>query len=462
MTSSVVGGEKSSLVVKRKGIEMFRSPVVFTRENRTKNISFMLPADSVGMQLYEVNLLPFKGELNVQNNRGAFGVEILDEQAQVAVVYKLLHPDLGMIKRSIETNKQRKAVLIQIDEFEEQKEEFSLCILYQPDRTFDSLIARLKREQQNIFIVSGSMTDWKFLNSAKLGFSKMVTGIIENVFPSYQHDFNTFYSEDLGFDYFPPLRSQLGDVTFRGQHEYLLTQKVNGIDTKMPLLATYSDQDTKGVLWFGEDIWKWRAHCYESYGSFEKFDLFFNNLIQFLQLSGRERELDLFYEPVFHADETVTIRAKKYDSNLREALNSKLVLRLKDSLKDIPFYLRNGTYEAQLNNLREGNYNFEVHDLELDQKKAGSFAVVPFSIEQEAQTPDIGSLKSLASNSGGILYYPDQFEALRTELLENEQFRASLKERTELISLVDWKWLLGLIVLSLSMEWLLRKYRGLI
>lgn len=462
LTSSVNKEVRSTLVVKRKGIEMYRAPVVFTRDNRSRNISFLLPADSVGMQLYEVNVLPFKGELNVQNNRGAFGVEILNEQAEVAVVYRLLHPDLGMIKRSIETNKQRKAVLIQIDEFENSSKEFSLCILYQPDRTFESLISALRQKEQNLFIVSGSMTDWKYLNSAKLGFSKVVTGVVESVFPSYQHDFTTFYSEDLGYEYFPPLKSQLGEVSFNGQHEYLLTQKINGIDTKIPLLATFSEQHMKGILWFGEDIWKWRAHCYDAYGSFEKFDLFFNNLIQFLQLSDREKDLDLFYKPVFHADESVTIRAKKYDSNLREALNSKLVLRLKDSLKDIPFYLRNGTYEAQLNNMNEGAYNFEVHDLDLDLVKEGSFVVVPFSIEQEAQAPDVEGLKLLASNSGGALYYPDQIDAFKTELLENEQFRASEKERTQLISLVDWKWLLGLIVLSLSMEWLLRKYRGMI
>jgi len=30
-----------------------------------------------------------------------------------------------------------------------------------------------------------------------------------------------------------------------------------------------------------------------------------------------------------------------------------------------------------------------------------------------------------------------------------------------MISLIDWKWLLGLIVLSLGLEWSIRKYRGL-
>jgi hypothetical protein len=71
-------------------------------------------------------------------------------------------------------------------------------------------------------------------------------------------------------------------------------------------------------------------------------------------------------------------------------------------------------------------------------------------------------LSLLALNSGGKLYYQDQFDTLKTELLENPRFQTIEKVRTNLISLIDWRWLLGLIVLSLTLEWLLRKYRGMI
>jgi hypothetical protein len=168
------------------------------------------------------------------------------------------------------------------------------------------------------------------------------------------------------------------------------------------------------------------------------------------------------YQPVFHADEPVVIRAKKYDSNLQVSFNSTLVLRLKDSMAEAPFYVNEGYYEIRLDNLKEGTYDFEVKDLDSDQKKSGTFLVVPFSIEQESSRSNTADLQLLASNSGGTMYFQDQFGALKDQLLDNEQFRSIEIERTKLISLIDWKWLLGLIVLSLSLEWLLRKYRGLI
>ena len=45
------------------------------------------------------------------------------------------------------------------------------------------------------------------------------------------------------------------------------------------------------------------------------------------------------------------------------SLNSKLVLRLNDSLNEIPFYIKNNSYEVQMNSLDPGVYRFEVKEL---------------------------------------------------------------------------------------------------
>ncbi len=462
LNSNVKEKINSKLVVERNGVELYSASVFFSEEKKSEKLSFHLAADTIGMQLFKAQLIPFEGETELKNNSRSFGVEILDEQAEIAIVYNVLHPDLGMIKRSIETNKQRTAVLLQINQFDTISKDYPLYILYQPDRSFKDLLEKLTLRQSNLFIITGSQTDWNFINEAKIGFSTEVSAVMENLFPAFQNDFNAFYIEDIGFEFFPPLKGQLGKVNFNRDHQFLLTQKIDNILTANPLLATYGNNEIKGVVLFGENIWKWRSRCFEVYGSFEKFDLFFNSLIQFLQLSDREKDMDLFYKPVYHAKEPIRIQVKKYDSNLKIELNSKLVLQLNDSLKDVPFYIDNNAYEVQLNNLKEGTYTFQVEDLDSDTKKAGSFVVVPFSIEQESEAPNVEDLSLLALNSGGKLFYPDQFNTIKTDLLENPQFKATEKVRTNLISLIDWRWLLGLIVLSLSLEWLLRKYRGMI
>ncbi len=462
LNSNVNQDVKSSLIIEKNGIELYRSSVNFTEKKKSNKLSLYLAADTVGMQLFKARLIPFDGERELTNNSRSFGVEILDEQAEIAIVYKVLHPDLGMIKRSIETNKQRRAVLLQPRELDSVSKDYSLYVLYQPDESFKGLIEQLELKQSNLFIITGSQTDWGFLNDAHIGFYKEMTAVTEDLFPGFENDFNAFYIEDIGFEFFPPLKGQLGKISFNQNPRFLLTQKIDNIATDSPLLAVYSHNEAKGVVLFGENIWKWRIHCFSAYGSFEKFDQFFNSLIQFLQLSNREQDLDLFYKPVYHAKELISIQAKKYDSNLKIALNSKLVFELNDSLKGVPFYVENDAYEVQLKNLKDGVYSFKVKDLDSDIEKGGSFEVVPFSIEQESEAPNVEDLSLLALNSGGKLYYQDQFDALKSELLENQRFRTIEKVRTNLISLIDWRWLLGLIVLSLSLEWLLRKYRGMI
>ena len=462
LNSNATKNLNSRLIVERNGFELYSSQVSFSKEENSKRITFYLPADSIGMQLYRARLLPFNDETEVRNNNKNFGVEVLDEKTEVAIVYGVLHPDLGTIKRSIESNKQRKATLIHIDEFEINKDQYTLYVLYQPNMAFTSLFEEIEKEEKNYLLITGLHTDWNFLNRIQKSFTKVVNGEEEAYFPAYQEDFNTFFTEDIDFESVPPLQGQFGDVKINSDHEVMINQKINDVLTKAPLLATFESNELKRVVLFGENIWKWRSHSFELSDSFDKFDAFFNSLIQFLQLADRDKDMELFYKPVYHAQEAIRIQVKNYDSNLNIELNSKLVLKLNDNLDEIPFYVKNNSYEVQMNSLDTGVYRFEVKELGSNKVMKGSFVVEAFSLEEGSTRPNIEDLELLAQNTEGSLFYQDQFQEVKSELLDNSEFRSTQIERNKMISLIDWRWLLGLIVLSLSLEWFLRKYRGMI
>lgn len=453
---------KSMLIIEKNGVELFSQDLDFSNEKKSSSVSFYLPADAIGMQLYTATLIPLQGEIELTNNTEIFGIDVLNEQTEIAIIYKLLHPDLGMIKRTIEANKQRTVHLVQINDMKERMDDFSIYILYQPEAAFDKLFSYLEKKEANYFIISGTQTDWNYLNKVQNGFFNSTSGLDESIFPVYQNDFNLFYAENIGFDAFPPLKGDLGDIQFNVQHEVLLSQQINNVKTGAPLLATYTNNVYKRVVLFGENIWKWRSYSFDAHQSFEKFDFFFNGLIQYIQLTEEDKRMDLYYDPVYFQNQSIRIQAKNYDSNRNVKMNSRLTLKINDSLDEIPFYLKNSTYEVQISNLKPGTYGFQVHDQDSNRKSSGSFAVLPFSMEQESQMVNIDDLEQLALQSEGRLYYEDQFNDLKRELLDNDQFRTLEKEHIKLISLIDWQWLLGLIVLSLSLEWLLRKYRGMI
>lgn len=462
INANISKGLKSRLIVEKNGVELFNKQLDFANEVKSTIVNFNLAADTIGMQLYTAKLIPLEGEIELTNNTKIFGIEILNEQTEIALIYKVLHPDLGMIKRSIETNRQRTVNLVQISDIEQRINDFSVYILYQPDGSFDKLFSYLEKNESNYFVISGTRTDWNFLNNAQTGFFKSASGLNESIFSVYQNDFNLFYVENIGFESFPPLRGDLGDIQFNTKYEVLISQQINKIKTGAPLLVAYTNNVYKRIVLFGEGIWKWRSYSFEQYQSFEKFDHFFNSLIQYIHLAEVNKKMDLYYDPVYFQNEPIKIQAKNYDSNRNVKLDSKLILKLNDTLDAIPFYLKNSTYEVQIDNLEPGNYRFQVIDQDSKRKSSGRFAVLPFSMEQESQMVNIDGLRQLALESGGQLYYEDQFNDLKRGLLNNSEFRILEKERIKLISLIDWQWLLGLIVLSLSLEWLLRKYRGMI
>lgn len=450
------------LIIENKGKIIYESPLTFTSEEKSKYVELMLPAEALGMQLYQARLIPFEGELNQINNLYDFGVEIIDEKSKVAVIYETLHPDLGMIKRSIESHQQREAVLMRPEEWEENRETFSIHILYQPVSSFKNIFKELTEQGRSYFIITGAHTDWNFLNQAQGSFRKENSQLTESFFPVYRQEFNSFFVEDIEFSGFPPLSDKFGTVRFNVSVESLLEQQINGINTKSPMLFSFKQGDARNVVLFGEGIWKWRKQSFLRHQSNKQFDQFFNSLIQYLNLHERKEELELIYQPVYHANERIVIQAKKYDSNLNLNERAQLVLKFSDASQEQPLYLRKGIYEVNVSNLEEGKYDFELLDLESNQKRPGSFKVVPYSLEQAKTGSNIQDLRELAQQSNGNEFYPDQIDLLKDNLLKNAEWKIRQKEEIKMISLIDWKWLLGLIVLSLTLEWLIRKYRGLV
>ena len=71
-------------------------------------------------------------------------------------------------------------------------------------------------------------------------------------------------------------------------------------------------------------------------------------------------------------------------------------------------------------------------------------------------------MQRLAQKNEGQLYYLDGVETLQNELATGEEFLPVQKSRDNIVSLIDFRILLGLIILSLAAEWFIRKYNGLI
>lgn len=462
VTFSGQGSITSQLLLEKGGEIIDRKRLSFSEENSSTRVKFEIPAEEPGQHLYRIRLTPFPDELETLNNQKSFEIEVVNSQMQIAVIYAFPHPDLGMIKQSLEREKKKSVELIHVSEWKLQENDYSVHVLFQPDPRFKELFSYLNDKGKNYFLIAGASSDWKFLNGVQGAFRKRIMMLSEEAFPIFAQEFQSFYQEDIGFEDFPSLKVNLGEVDFRISQEPLIWQSINGIQSGQPLLTVYQEEGARRVVLFGENLWKWRTFVFQRDESFDSFDRFFDALIQYLYLTERKQSLELFYDKTNFDDQRIKILARKYDSNLNLDLTSPLELRLEGEERTYPMYVNNGYYEVQLGDLNPGGYRFSIVDPTTEAMRSGNFEVVSYSAEQMSLTSDVSSLTYLADKTKGQVFYPSEMDELIAHLAKQPEFKPVEKVEKKRISLIDQKWLLALIVLSLSIEWFIRKYRGLV
>ena len=418
------------------------------------------------MQNYKCTISTLENEKNTINNVKNFSVEVIDEQANILITSAINHPDISMLKRSIESNKQRK-VTIENDLSKVIKlKDYQLVILYQPTKKFTKTFNIIKDNSINLFVITGTQTDWDFLNTAQHFFTKNKINKTENYSAVFNPSYDEFITDDIGFNNFPPLEDYFGDVNFSVPYKTILHQSISSYSTENPLLATFTDNNRRGAILFGENSWKWRMFTNVEQQSFEKFDNFFNKLIQYLSSNKRSNQLEITYKPFVYNNDDMIIGAQFFDATYTFDNSASLLLTLTNKatkeIKKLPFTLKNNAFEVILSNLNSGEYHFSITVDKHTVNKSGNFTVSQYNIEQQFITANTNDLKKIANASEGNFFHINETDNLLTNLLSDKRYVTVQKSTEKIVSLIEWKWLLSFVILFFSLEWFIRKYRGLI
>ena len=105
-------------------------------------------------------------------------------------------------------------------------------------------------------------------------------------------------------------------------------------------------------------------------------------------------------------------------------------------------------------------YFYTVNVENQNQNVSGDFKVLTFEVEQQFTQSNDKPLNILASKTNGKVYYTNQEDELLNALKEDNRFKSLQKLEIKKTPLIDWKWILGIILFLLSLEWFTRKYFG--
>lgn len=458
------GRVASQFSITKNGKTVFTKRLQFSPTNNSKTITTNLTSNTEGLQYYAASISEVKGEKNIKNNTKNFSVEVINEQTKVLIITSVMHPDIGALKKAIETNKQRSVSISLVDDFKQEINDFQIVILYQPNNSFKIFLDDIKRNNKNYFLISGVNTAWNFINKQQLGITKKTINQSENYIPVFNTSFLTFLQKDIGFNQFPPLKDKFGEVLISKEFQTVLFQNINGLETQQPLLSLFENNNQKSGVLFGEGLWKWRAASFLNSNSFQDFDGFMGNLVQYLASNKKRSRLAVTAARLYPANSKINISAfytdKNYKFDSRSSLEIHIINTKTKKVTKIPFSLMNNSYQSEIENLSAGEYQYKVSVIGQKIHKSGKFKIKEYQIEELFTNANSNKLLKLSEKAGGKLYFKNEITSLKNALIENKSFYTSQKSIVKEQYLIDWKLILFTIVGLLTIEWFVRKYYG--
>lgn len=456
----------STISIYLDGSRVHQERIELSAENNSRTIKTLVEAKSVGVKTIKIEIRPLDSERNVTNNSKETAIEVIDEKTNIAIVSDILHPDIGALKKSIESNEQRSVILLKPDATPSELEEIGLFILYQPNRNFKTTYDYLEKYGGNYLTIVGTKTDWNFVNASQNSFTISGSRQQEDVLPVLNNAFGMFGLSEFSVDDFPPLQGTLGEIELNKESETLMYQQLQGVNLDKPLFTILTERNKKEAILFGEDIWRWRAQTYRNEQNFKKFDDFIGNLMIYLVSNKQRNRLELDYELVFDNANLAKIRASYFDESYQFNANASISIKIEGEDNDFtrvsPLLLKGGFYEIDLSNLEAGTYKFTVKVEDENLNRSGTFRILDFNPEKQLISANYKKMGRLASKSNGHLYFLNNLDDLQSELTTSGKFLPVQKTKENVVSLIDFRILLGLIALSLTSEWFIRKYNGLI
>jgi len=451
--------------IQKENQTIHKQTVTFSKDKKAQSISVLLHADKVGLAKYKAVISSNIKEKNTVNNTKNFAVEVIDQRSEIALISAINHPDLSVLKRSIEVNQQRKVSILKPNELK-AIQNYNVLILYQPNTSFKTVFDQNKSTQLNTFVITGTATDFNFLNQVQNDLLFKMAAQKEDYLATFDSNFNLFSQNNIGFENFPPLENKFGTIAAKNNVNTMLSARIRNVQLQNPLLTFTENGSNRNAYLLGENIWKWRLETNLTKKSFADFDLFTDKIIQFLVTNATKKNLNVAYDSFYNTGESIEISAEYFNKNYELDNKAQLTIQLVNTktkkVKKYDLLKSTNNFKVNLDGLDAANYSFKVIEKQSNSIFSGNFEVLDFDIEKQFVNPDAARLNQLATNTNGAVFYPNQLDKVIKLLLKNKNYTPIQKQTIKKSPLIDWIWLLILAIGSLAIEWFIRKYKGLL
>lgn len=432
------------------------------------NVGILKP----GIQKIVMTLRNAEGDQIPVNNQDVAYVEVLDGREKVLLLYHSPHPDVKAIRAVAEQNPNLSFEAVEASSFNGALREYSMVILHGlPSATgFGPVGTALEASNIPLLYIVTAATSLSRLNEAQQVL-KIFSGqqVIQEVQAVLNTDFGKFSISPgilAQINELPPLYAPLATYQVRNPTDALFTQRIGNVQTDFPLLALGESGERRTGVLTAEGIWRWRMYDYLLHDDHEAFDNLFGKIIQFLTVKEDRRPFRMkLQKNIFSENQPVVFDAELYNESFELVNDPDVSLEIRDGEGKTYSFTMDKTFNAYT--LAAGIFGVGDYTATARTSRGGrsytssvSFSVKPLVVESLRLQADHRLLSAIANESGGSMFLPGQLLELQRQLEEEERLKPVLYDRITTSPVLDFKWLLVLFLLLLSLEWFVRKWLG--
>lgn len=465
--------EKISLSITHRGKTVFQQTLQPDADRKFYSTPAMFEATGTGVQHYIVQLSRIKNEISYNNNRFDVFVEVLDGRQKVLLLAQQTHPDIGAIKSTLENNPHYEVNVVMLEDAQNiNVEPYSLAILHQlpGGNNFQGVYEKLINKRTPLLFITGAQTNYQQLQQTGVeytitGFRNLMNDAQANVNPT----FNLFTADESlikSIGSFPPLKVPFGNYVSRGENEVWLKQQIGNVVTEMPLISFRKNSDIRSATIWGEGMWRWRLSDYQQRNNHEAFDALWSKLVQYLAVKDDKRNFRVnSTKKNFFENDRITFEAELYNKSYELITEPDVQIQLQNSegkKYNYSFSKTGSSYRLDAGLLPAGTYSWtaQVNYNGKTEKVNGSFTITPLVVELLNTRANHQLLGDMANESKGLLLYPDELDKAIAFIQNNETIKPVVYRQQEIMDLIHLKWVFVFLLLLLTVEWGIRKYRG--
>ena len=432
----------------------------------TKEFEFILKLEKEGLRKIEISTPIRSGESVEKNNQSSVFLEVIDGRQKVLIVAHAPHPDIRSIRTALDLTDNYQVDLYISSITESRPTDIYDVVIYHgaftPQTSFDPKgspgVWHILGEKSSLNLMNKQLT---FLNIRKRG-SQM-----DNVTSSPNQSFSKFNlsgDQDV-FENFPPISIPFGDYILSGPTEVLLYQRVGSIRTKKPLFTFFDDGSQKVAILAGQNIWKWRLQESAISGNSIVFDNIISKTVQFLSVKNDKQQFRFrTRDSNFSNLQSILFESEVYNDIYERIYGNRISLKLSSEngeTEDYEFIDSEYNSSFSIPSLNSGIYTYNA-SVEVGEKTftdKGQFLVEEVNKEYLNLTADHNLLKSLAIRTEGDYVHFSEADQLIGKL-KARNFKSIISSSESYFPLIQSRWMLLIILLLFSSEWLVRKYLG--